>query len=217
MDKPNPSNSSILQCLLDLEKVIKSSDDTNAPNALMHITALKKELTYTDIQKADEIFNMHKYGDKHLVFSKITRFRENQILTSLSAHACKILMYGIQIMSEDNCFLLNQKTLCKTLHMSKQTITTAVRELIDYNCITKIATLKRKEPSGTIFMIRSDLAKIGTTTNSYFFTKEMTSEMRYDTYENLKACDYDVISGKIPFGNGTITFNYDDIIVHEKK
>ena len=211
----NPDNSSIIQCLLDLEKAMAVSDNPDAPDILKAVKTIKDNLSESDILHSDKIFNAHRYGDRKLVFSKLSRFRENQIITSLSSGALKILVYGIQIMSEDNCFLVRQAAMIKTLGMSRQTLANSLKELTDKGCMVKICMLKRRNPSGTVYMIRSDIAKIGSNANEPFF-KKMTSLEQSAEYNGSKNCRYDVIHSTVLYNGRTISFNYDDIIISEK-
>lgn len=199
MSKPNPRNSTIIQVLLDLEKALKCSQTANASDMLQHVTALKK-LSSIDIKSTDAIFDTHKYPSQSITFVKCTRFTDNQILTLLSANACKLLLFAIQIMSHDNCVLLNQTTLSTVLNMSKPTINKAVDELIDANCIKKIISLKRKNPSGTVYVVNSDIAQIGTRDNNDIFGDSDDTN------------HYDVVSTKIQLNGKYITFTHPETL-----
>lgn len=207
----NPDNSSVIQCLLDLEKAMAVSDNPNASDVLKAVKTIKDKLSEDDIVHTDGIFNAHRYGDKNLVFTKLSRFRENQTVAGLSSAACKILLYAVQIMSEDNCFLARQNNMVKVLGMANKTVIKALKELTDMGCIIKVCTLKQKKPSGTVYMVRSDIARIGNKSNEYF-VKQMTSRLQYNEYESLKKPCYNVIHASVRLEDRTISFNYDDIV-----
>ena len=214
MNKKNPDNSSVLQCLLDIEKVAKISDSPNAPDVLKALAELRKALTKDIIAKADETYEAHRYNNAKITFAKTANFKENQAETKLSANACKILLHGIQLMSQDNCFLINQENLTKILNMAKKTVNDGIRELVEKGCMTKICTLKQQKPSGTVYMINPEIASVGNHDSTGFYER-MTPDQQLDTFEDISFCKYGVIRSTVQLDNRTISFNHEDIVTDE--
>lgn len=214
MNKQNPNNSSVIQCLLDIEKAAKTSDNSSAPYIQKAAMDLRKMLTKDIIAESDKIYNAHRHNSSKITFAKMANFKTNQAISRLSDRACKILMYGIQIMSRDNCFLIYQDNLTKTLNMSIKTVNRGIKELVENGCMTKICTLQRKKPSGTVYMINPEIASIGSHNNIDFYEK-MTPDEQLDNFDVTSYCAYDVIHATIPLANRTISFNYENIVTDE--
>ena len=214
MNKKNPDNSSVLQCLLDIEKAAKISNAPNSPDVLKALADLRKALTKDIIAKADGTYEAHRYKNASITFAKIANFKENQAISRLSDRAWKILTYGIQLMSQDNCFLLNQDNLTKILNMSIHPINSGIKELVEKGCMTKICTLKQRKPSGTVYMINPAIASVGNHDSTSFYEK-MTPDVQLDNFGVISFCTYDVIHATVPLENRTISFNYEDIVTDE--
>lgn len=214
MSKQNPNNSSVIQCLLDIERVAKLSDDDSAPYIQKAVGNLRKMLTNNIITQADKLYDAHRHNNASITFAKIANFKTNQAISRLSDSTWKILTYGIQLMSQDNCFLVNQDNLTKRLNMSKTTVNNGIRELVEKGFMTKICTLKQQKPSGTVYMIHPEMASVGSHDSTSFYEK-MTPDEQLDNFEVTRHCTYDVIHATVPIASRTISFNYEDIVTDE--
>ncbi len=196
MSKANEHNSSLIQILLDLANIssINEQDNNIHKQTLELLDSLKQNYTIT--KKTDDIFNSHQYNDKKIHFAKLENFNRLQILDELTAPAIKILMFIIQVSSQDNLISLKINDITKILNISKPTIIKAIQELIDNGCISIFKN--RTKEYGTIYMLNPEIATTGKRTHKGLF-KKITLQTHLDNFEDLNECIYNVITSKTIF------------------
>ena len=210
--KANPNNSTIIQILLDAEK-IAMSPDCNDPEFLGIVRNLKDHLTPVLIKEIDAMYARHRYGEGKLYFNK---FFKCDIWENLSESAVKVLLRISRKVSEDGCYLLNQDMIRKVMHMNKHTLIKALNELQEYGCITKLCTLKNRnadKPSGTVYMVNSNIVASGTKKSNALF-ESLADEEAIENFENNKDSDFDIAHGRIQldFLKRTVVYNYEVVI-----
>lgn len=213
-EKQNPNNSSILQALLDLEKVLKSSSSPNSPVALQALNDLKKNVNKNDLKQADEIFVGRNYPSDSIDFVKF--WNESDIWEHLSNAASRILLRMARKARLSGVYIVNQTLLCQILHMNRGTVSKAVQELEDMGCITKICTLKSRGngPSGTAYMIYGEIASSGKFKNSHLY-EQIVSEDTLDVFESNNMSIYETIVVKLDYDGHILNCVYEDIVEDE--
>lgn len=211
----NEHNSSIKQALLDLEKV---SIANTGPEATQLLKAVKTTLKILDkqsklLKEADNIFNQHRYNDKRLHFTKINNFKKNQIVFNLADRECKVLLYMIGFMSQQNMVAIKQDELAKELRTGKREISSSLKGLVNKGCITKVFTDK-KNGIGTVYMINPEIASVGKHDNCYLF-QEITPSAQIDKFLATNKCTYGVTFSETHFNvsnNRPIVIKYNYLV-----
>lgn len=197
MDRTNQNeqNSSIKQALLDLEKVSAVSPDAEATKVLKAVKTLLRAIDKQPklLREADKIFNQHRYNDKKVHFTKMQNFKKNQIIFSLTDRECKILLYMLGFMSQQNMVAIKQAELAKELRTAKRDINVSLKELEKKGCITKVFTDK-KSGVGTIYMVNPEIASVGKHDNHGLFQKITPPEQLNEFLLKTNKLSADVIN-----------------------
>lgn len=192
-NEANEHNSSVLQALRDLEKVLTISADVETTKILRPLKTvinhlLKKQKFLTE---ADNIFNQHRYNDKKLHFVKLANYKKNQIIFNLTDSECRILLYMLSFMSQENMIAIKQKTLAKDLNKSLRDINTTLKVLETKGVITKVYT-DRRGGTGSVYMVNPAIASVGKYDCGLLF-EQVTPQSNLDSYYTQALnCDYGV-------------------------
>ncbi len=207
MNNRNKNNSSLKQMLLDLEKVLVSDKSKNSIEILKELKTLTKllEQNETYISKTDKIFNSHRYNDRNIHFTKFKNYKRLQIIKKLSNSTVKVLMYMIQVMSQENLVGIKVKETNKELNMSLNTFRKSIDELETNGCITLLFTGK-KDGIGSIYMLNPEIANNSKYDLSEDF-KKITSEQQQMNFRLLNDCYSNVITSKTMLNNEIICYN----------
>lgn len=202
--KNNQYSSSTLQALLDIEKSIILANDNNLNNLLMNVVSARKEYEKNRklMKSADDIFDSHRYPDKSVTFCKLANFNKNQIILNLSDGACKLLMFFIQVMSNDNCLEVNQSGLSNLFHITRKTLSKLIKELEEAGCISKI--VNRSKLRGNIYIINSEISRVGNNRKADMLYNKITSQDDLDCFSDLSKPNYEVIKSKIQLDDDVI-------------
>lgn len=192
-NNPNEQNSSIKQALLDLEKVATVSNSTEATKLLKAVKTVLKvlEKTNKELLEADKIFHQHRYNDKKLHFTKLGNFKKSQVVFNLTDKECKILLFMLGIMSQQNMIAIKQNELVKDLRSSKRDISSALKGLEKKGCITKVFT-DRKSGLGSIYMVNPEIASVGNHNCNSLFQKITPPEQLNEFLSKTNNCTYGV-------------------------
>lgn len=189
----NEHNSSVLQALLDLEKVLTVSPDAEATKVLKPLKTVIKHLQTKQkfLTEADKIFNQHRYNDKKVHFTKMQNFKKCQVVVNLTERECKVLLYMIGVMSQQNMVGVKQTELVKELKSGKREIINALKGLEKKGVITKVFTDK-KRGIGTVYMVNPEVASVGKQENHGLFQKVTPSEQLNEFLTKTNNCTYGV-------------------------
>lgn len=212
----NEKNSSVLQALRDLEKVLTVSTDADATKVLKplktvinHLLKKQKFLTETD-----NIFNQHRYNDKKLHFVKLENHKKNQIIFDLTERESKILLFMFLFMSQQNMVAIKQKELAKNFKVSNRDIGISLKSLETKGVITKVYT-DRKGGTGTVYMVNPAIASVGKHDCCQLYEK-ITPQVNLDNYHaQVQNCLYGVTRSETELidydghgSNMTIRYNF---------
>lgn len=192
-NEANERNSSVLQALRDLEKVLTVSPDAEATKVLKPLKTvinhlLKKQKFLTE---SDNIFNQHRYNDKKLHFVKLGNYKKNQVIFNLTDSECRVFLYMITFMSQENMIAIKQKSLAKDLSKSLRYVNTTLKGLEDKGVITKVYA-DRKGGTGTVYMVNPAIASVGKHDCCPLFEK-ITPQANLDSYHaQVQNCNYGV-------------------------
>lgn len=189
----NEHNSSVLQALLDLQKVLSVSADTDSTKILKHVNLAIKYLQAKQkfLTEADKIFNQHRYNDKKIHFTKMQNFKKCQIVVNLTDRESKVLLYMLGIMSQQNMVAVKQDELTTILKSAKSSINGALKGLEKKGVITKIFTDK-KRGIGTVYMINPYVGSVGKHENYRLFEKVTPSKQFNEFLFKTNKCTYGV-------------------------
>lgn len=210
----NEHNSSVLQALLDLQKILSVSDDTDSTKILKHVNLAIKYLKAKQkfLTEADKIFNQHRYNDKKVHFTKMQNFKKCQIVVNLTDRESKVLLYMLGIMSQQNMVAIKQDELTTVLKSAKSSINGALKGLEKKGVITKIFTDK-KRGIGTVYMINPYVGSVGKHENeNYRLFEKVTPYRQFNEFlDKTNHCIYSVTHSEtdlILSDNSTITVRY---------
>lgn len=123
---PNPTNSSIVQALLDARQALLAAGESPAEIDAALAVMQKKNAV---LQAADHLFNGHRYPEKSLIYSKTARFEQCRAVYELSMGARAILQIFSSIVSADGLVSVPTRMLATAANMTKPTVVRAIAEL----------------------------------------------------------------------------------------
>lgn len=149
--KLNKENSSIKQALLDLKT---SGGDINA------IDFLLQEIEQNELlrEDADKLFQSHQYPEHSLNWCKLQG--DIEFTRFLSPNAVVVLITMCQNMPTTNLIQVSCRDLIEITHISSpKAIQSAITELLDNGCITKM--MKASGCRSAVYMVNPDIATVG--------------------------------------------------------
>ena len=189
-NKDNPTNSSVLQSLLDLKTIaIEKNKDIVLQNIVNLLNALHSEKQV--IVDADKKFNAHRYNESKMEFVKLSSIDKTQVICALSSDACKILFFMCQAISQEGLLELPINTASQLLNLERRRVSKAISELVDFGCITVIQKANKKGKIGNIYMVNPDICYSGKNKNQARFEIDVNEkeQSRLETYEINKSID----------------------------
>ena len=152
LNRENPTNSSVIQMLLDIEKC-----GIDIPNDLRRqITAKKEEI--------DDVWNSHQYPTESLIFTRFSR--ENSVAENLQKNvrfgetAVSLLDMIVKNIPQNLHFAMSVKEAAKIMGWSDSKVKRAMKILRDYAIIAVVQQGKgRGNP--TIYMLNPMVADVG--------------------------------------------------------
>lgn len=151
LNTENPTNSSVIQMLLDIQKCgIDIPDDLRK-----QITAKKEEI--------DDIWNSHQYPTESLVFTRFSR--ENSIAENLQKNvrfgetAVSLLDMIVKNIPQNLTFAMSVKEVAKIMGWSDSKVKRATKILREHGIIAVVQQGKRGNP--TIYRLNPMVADVG--------------------------------------------------------
>lgn len=153
LNTENPTNSSVVQMILDIEKCgIDIPDDLRR-----QITDKKTEI--------DDVWNSHQYPTESLVFTKLSR--ESAIFENLpkseergGVAASQLLSLIIQNVPQNLQFAIPTKNVAEIMGWSKSTVGRATKILVKYGIIAVIQEA-RGRGNPTVYKLNPMVADVG--------------------------------------------------------
>lgn len=145
----NPTNSSVIQLLLDMEKF---GFDT---------VTMRQELARDPkrLREVEDYFESHLYPDKSIAWTRLTKYEGFRALLELSDAALRIMILMIQIAPQSSLVSLSVRGIGNQFHMSNSTVQNGIAELVEHGFIAVVRPGSgRRAP---IWMIHPDLAISG--------------------------------------------------------
>lgn len=157
---PNPTNSAVVQALLD---VVAAAKETGKDEALaVFQTALSalqhdKRLMYS----ADAKFNAHRYPERVITYAKLATYEQCPERFTLSHGAQIVYDFFVSIMTQDGLIRVPQTHICNALHIKRTSYRQYIAELCQYHFIA----IYDKPPKGSrtppTYMIDRRISRTG--------------------------------------------------------
>jgi hypothetical protein len=162
--KPNPSNSPIIQALLDMGECGFDTKDL-----------LKQvESNKADLAKANQLFDNHQYPNRALKYAQLKNFDECRALLNLCTlkggySAIVVFVMITQIIRGQNTFQLSSKGFMEITKMSNKTIAQSLKLLKEQGFIAVKSKAVARYPA--IYMVNPNVVNVGKPKNSDEFEK----------------------------------------------
>lgn len=156
---PNPTNSSVVQALLDARQALLAAGENPAEiDAALAIMQKKNAV----LQAADHLFNGHRYPEKALVYSKTSRFGECRAVHTLSPIARSVLLLMESVVSQDGLVSLPLKTIMVAAGISLNPARKALAELEESGFIAVYKPAVQRQAA--VYMLNPAAVTCGTST-----------------------------------------------------
>ena len=157
---PNPTNSAVIQAVLDAITAAQESKDDTATAALQ--TALQAlQRNKRVMHRADMIYNSHRYPDKSIKYTKTATYDQCPTRFCLSHNAQVVYDFLASIMTQQGLVRISQSYIADILRLKRTSVRQAITELCQYHFVAVYSKPPRGSKTPPTYMIDRRIMRSG--------------------------------------------------------
>lgn len=157
---PNPTNSAVIQAVLDAITAAQESKDDTATAALQ--TALQAlQRNKRVMHRADMIYNSHRYPDKSITYIKTATYDQCPTRFCLSHNAQVVYDFLASIMTQQGLVRISQSYIADILRLKRTSVRQAITELCQYHFVAVYSRPPQGSKTPPTYMIDRRIMRSG--------------------------------------------------------